>query len=241
MRFDIVTLFPELIHQYFQYGVVKRAVENQLISVDTWNPRDYTADKHQTVDDKPYGGGPGMVLKYQPLKEAVLAIKKQSSAKSRVVYLSPKGQVVDNQKVKELSELDHLILISARYEGVDQRFIDHCVDEELSVGDYILSGGELPALVVIDSVSRMIPGVLGCDESANDDSFSAGLLEFPHYTRPEIVDSMAVPKILLSGNHQAIAQWRMCQSLKLTHQRRPDLLKLREFSKEQTQYLEDIE
>ena len=171
----------------------------------------------------------------------LLAIKKQSSAKSRVVYLSPKGQVVDNQKVKELSELDHLILISARYEGVDQRFIDHCVDEELSVGDYILSGGELPALVVIDSVSRMIPGVLGCDESANDDSFSAGLLEFPHYTRPEIVDSMAVPKILLSGNHQAIAQWRMCQSLKLTHQRRPDLLKLREFSKEQTQYLEDIE
>lgn len=228
----VVTLFPEMFKAITDYGVTRRAVANKKVELRFFNPRDYTEDKHRTVDDRPYGGGPGMVMMVEPLKRAVTAAKRWqrevSVAPGKVVYLSPQGQCLDQQGVRtlsrETSECGSLILVAGRYEGVDERFIRACVDQELSIGDYVVSGGELPAMVLLDALMRLLPGVLGDATSASQDSFEYGLLDCPHYTRPEIYDGISVPEDLLSGDHQRIAKWRLGQSLGRTQARRPDLL-----------------
>lgn len=204
-------------------GVSRRAHQNKLYDLTTWNPRDFTKDKHKTVDDRPYGGGPGMVMMYQPLKDTLSAIEAATKEKPYVVYLSPQGAPLTQQKVTKLSQYRHLTLLCGRYEGVDERFIDSLVDEEISIGDFVVSGGELPAMMLMDAVIRLIPGVLGHAQSAEQDSFTDGLLDCPHYTRPEVVDGMCVPDVLLSGNHGKIASWRQAQKQTRTQQRRPDL------------------
>lgn len=239
MRVAIVTLFPEMFSALTDYGITGRAVSNQLLSISLWNPRDFTLDRHQTVDDRPYGGGPGMVMMIEPLKAAIDAAKTwlcDAAAKeqkpSRVIYLSPQGQVLSQAGVVGLANLvqdENLVLIAGRYEGIDERLLQMEVDEEWSIGDYVLSGGELPAMVLLDAVIRLLPGALGHKDSAAEDSFSGdladGLLDCPHYTRPEVYEGKTVPSVLLSGNHAAIKQWRLEQSLERTRQRRPDLLK----------------
>lgn len=228
MRFDVVTLFPELVSSLTASGVIGRAAGQDLINLTCWNPRDYTQDRHQTVDDRSYGGGPGMVMKVEPLRDAVQDIKQKtafSADTGRVIYLSPQGKRLDQNAVKELAKCSQLIFIAGRYEGIDERFIETEVDEEWSLGDYVLSGGELPAMVMIDAIARMIPGVLGDEESAEQDSFMNQLLDHPHYTRPELIDDLKVPAVLTSGNHKNIEQWRRQQSLGRTWLRRPDLLK----------------
>ena len=240
MKFDIVTLFPEMVESVMSVGVLGRAVKNGQIQLNSWNPRDYTDDKHRTVDDRPYGGGPGMLMKVAPLKAAILDAKKsaaKSTRDSRVIYLSPQGKKLTQQAVQALAQEPGLILIAGRYEGIDERIIDEYVDEEWSIGDYVLSGGELPALVLIDAVARMIPGVLGDENSAEQDSFMQGLLDCPHYTRPEIIDNNSVPQVLLSGNHKEIERWRLMQSLGRTWLRRPDLLDDLNLTDEQKQLL----
>ncbi len=204
-------------------GVSRRAHQNKLYDLTTWNPRDFTKDKHKTVDDRPYGGGPGMVMMYQPLKDTLSAIEAATKEKPYVVYLSPQGAPLTQQKVTKLSQYRHLTLLCGRYEGVDERFIDSLVDEEISIGDFVVSGGELPAMMLMDAVIRLIPGALGHAQSAEQDSFTDGLLDCPHYTRPEVVDGMCVPDVLLSGNHGKIASWRQAQKQTRTQQRRPDL------------------
>jgi tRNA (guanine37-N1)-methyltransferase len=213
MRFTVVTILPELIEPTLTAGVVGRAREAGVIAVGTVNPRDFTHDKHRTVDDNPYGGGPGMVMKLEPLTQAIAA-----AGQGHRILLSPSGKRLDQARVRELAKLEHLVLVCGRYEGVDQRVIDESIDEELSLGDYVLSGGELGALAIIDAVARLVPGVLGEPTSADDESFSAGLLEYPHYTRPP-----GAPAILSSGNHAAIAAWRRVQAMQRTAARRPDL------------------
>lgn len=228
MRFDVVTLFPELVSSLTASGVIGRAAGQNLINLTCWNPRDYTQDRHQTVDDRSYGGGPGMVMKVEPLRDTVQDIKQKtafSADTGRVIYLSPQGKRLDQNAVKELAKCSQLIFIAGRYEGIDERFIETEVDEEWSLGDYVLSGGELPAMVMIDAIARMIPGVLGDEESAEQDSFMNQLLDHPHYTRPELIDDLKVPAVLTSGNHKNIEQWRRQQSLGRTWLRRPDLLK----------------
>jgi len=228
----IITLFPELIQQATAFGVLGRAIKQQQLKLHCFNPRDYTEDKHRTVDDRPYGGGPGMLMKVEPLAKAIMAAKEKAAAEKRVakvVYLSPQGQQLNQQLVvdvaKQSTELKtDLILIAGRYEGIDERLIESLIDEEWSVGDYVLSGGEFAALVVVDAITRLLPGVLGDDQSAIQDSFMQGLLDCPHYTRPEMVDGQPVPDVLLSGDHKAIRRWRLKQSLGRTWLRRPDLL-----------------
>ncbi|MCW8956273.1 MAG: tRNA (guanosine(37)-N1)-methyltransferase TrmD [Gammaproteobacteria bacterium] len=241
MRFDLVTLFPEIVDNAAEMGVLGRAIKNDLIQLQCWNPRDYTHDRHRTVDDRPYGGGPGMLMKVEPLRDAIHAARKAAGEQARVIYLSPQGRTLDQAGVKELAQCSALILIAGRYEGIDERIIETEVDEEWSIGDYVLSGGELAALVMIDSVARMIPGVLGDAESAEQDSFMDGLLDCPHYTRPEVIDGRAVPEVLLGGNHQAIAQWRMKQALGRTWLRRPELLNELTLSNEQQQLLQEFQ
>lgn len=241
MRFDLVTLFPEMVDSVAQAGVLGRAIKNDLIQLQCWNPRDYTHDRHKTVDDRPYGGGPGMLMKVEPLRDAIHAARDSAAKQARVIYLSPQGRTLDQAGVKELARCSGLILIAGRYEGIDERIIEAEVDEEWSIGDYVLSGGELAALVMIDSVARMIPGVLGDAESAEQDSFMDGLLDCPHYTRPEVIDGRAVPEVLLGGNHQAIAQWRMKQALGRTWLRRPELLNELTLSNEQQQLLQEFQ
>lgn len=241
MRFDVVTLFPEMVESVASVGVLGRAVKNGQIQLNSWNPRDYTQDKHRTVDDRPYGGGPGMLMKVEPLRLSIGAAiedAKKSAINSRVIYMSPQGKTVTQQDVKSLAELPGLIMIAGRYEGIDERIIESYVDEEWSIGDYVLSGGELPALVLIDAIARMIPGVLGDANSAQQDSFMQGLLDCPHYTRPEEIDNHTVPQVLLSGNHQDIEQWRLKQSLGRTWLRRPDLLDALNLTDEQKQLLD---
>lgn len=221
-------------------GVLGRAVKNGQIQLNSWNPRDYTIDKHRTVDDRPYGGGPGMLMKVEPLKLAIEDVKKQA-ANSRVIYMSPQGRRVTQQDVIKLAELPGLILIAGRYEGIDERIIEAHVDEEWSIGDYVLSGGELPALVLIDAIARMIPGVLGDENSAQQDSFMQGLLDCPHYTRPEEIDGRTVPQVLLSGNHRDIDRWRLQQSLGRSWLRRPDLIDALNLTDEQKQLLETFQ
>lgn len=222
MKFDVVTLFPELIDIYKNNGIIGRAVENGLFEFEFINLRDYSEDKHKKVDDYPYGGGPGMLLKPEPMFNALDAIKKHNSY---IIYLSPKGSLFNQNKAKELSKKDHIILIAGHYEGIDQRIIDKYVDEEISVGDFVLTSGELPVLMIVDAVGRLLPGVLGSDESAIEESHSNNLLEYPQYTRPESYQGMDVPEILLSGHHKKIEEWRLFKAIEITLKRRPDLIK----------------
>ena len=237
MWFGVVTLFPEMFEAISCYGVTGRAVKNGLIQMQCWNPRDFTHDKHNTVDDRPYGGGPGMLMKVQPLRDAIHAAKAVAGEDVKVIYLSPQGRRLDHEGVQELASSKKLILVAGRYEGIDERLIGSEIDEEWSLGDFVLSGGELPAMTMIDSVSRLIPGVLGHQNSATEDSFSDGLLDCPHYTRPELLDEMQVPDVLLSGNHKEIGRWRLKQQLGRTWQRRPDLLESLELNAEQRSLL----
>lgn len=224
MRFDVITLFPEMFEALTESGVSRRAIQSELYALKTWNPRQFTSDRHKTVDDRPYGGGPGMVMMYQPLKETLSAIEDELQAKPHVVYLSPQGQPLTQQKVADLTRYDNITLLCGRYEGVDERLITSSVDEEISIGDFVVSGGELPAMMLMDAVIRLIPGALGHSQSAEQDSFSDGLLDCPHYTRPEVVDGMNVPSVLMEGNHAKIDAWRQAQKLARTQQRRPDIL-----------------
>lgn len=239
MKIGVVSLFPEMFEAVTQYGVTGRAVKSGLIEVEFFNPRTYTHDRHQTVDDRPYGGGPGMLMKVQPLKDAIHAAK-QAVPKAKVIYLSPQGRTLTQEGVQHLAKQAEFILVAGRYEGVDERLIQSEIDEEWSVGDFVLSGGELPAMVLMDSVFRMVPGVLGHAASAEEDSFSDGLLDCPHYTRPEALDGVPVPSVLLSGNHEEIRRWRLKQKLGRTWQRRPDLLQNLELDKEQQKLLDEF-
>ena len=225
MRFDVITLFPDWVESVVRNGVVRKAAEQGLVSVKCTNPRDYTTDVHRTVDDRPYGGGPGMVMKADCLLQAINAVRAVN--KGKLIYLSPQGQQLSQAKVKQLSTEGELILLCGRYEGIDERVIQLEVDAEYSIGDYVLSGGELGAMVMIDTVVRLLPDALGHNESAEQDSFSDGLLDCPHYTRPEEIAGLGIPAVLKSGNHAAITRWRRKQSLGITWLKRPDLLENR--------------
>jgi tRNA (guanine37-N1)-methyltransferase len=240
MQIGVVTLFPEMVTAVAEYGVVGRAERRGLVSVDTENPREHAVDVHRTVDDRPYGGGPGMVMKYEPLAGAIAAIGRRLPKDVPVVCLSPQGRVFDQETAKRYAALPGLILLAGRYEGIDERLIESHVDEELSLGDFVLSGGEIAAMAVIDAVVRLLPGALGDDESAVQDSFMQGLLDHPHYTRPELVDGRAVPEVLVSGDHGAIARWRTKQALGRTAIRRPDLLERLELDDEQRKLLDEF-
>lgn len=252
MWIGIISLFPEMFRAITDYGVTGRAVKNGLLSVNCWSPRDFTYDRHRTVDERPYGGGPGMLMMVQPLREAIHAAKAAAGEGVKVIYLSPQGRKLDQTGVCELAAYQKIILVCGRYEGIDERVIKTEIDEEWSIGDYVLSGGEIPAMTLIDSVSRFIPGVLGRQASAEEDSFVDGLLDCPHYTRPEVLAGMEVPPVLLSGNHADIRRWRLKQSLGRTWLRRPELLEnlaltdeqqvlLREFQKEHRLSQQDYE
>jgi len=239
MRFDVISLFPEMFSAVSRYGVTGRALETGLWQLQCHNPRDWTTDKHATVDDRPYGGGPGMLLKVKPLQEAI-RFARSFSSQSRVLYLSPQGRVLDQKTIQAYLQESHLILLSGRYEGVDERLIAAEVDEEVSIGDYVLSGGELPAMVLIDALVRQLPDVLGDQQSAEEDSFMHGLLDCPHYTRPAEYQGERVPQVLLSGNHQKIAKWREKMALGKTWLQRPDLLAQKNLSMEQKDLLESF-
>mgnify|MGYP003572045423 FL=1 len=237
MQMALVSLFPEMFAAVAEFGVSGRAISEGLVTLSYANPRDFTTDRHRTVDDRPYGGGPGMLMKIDPLRQAIDAAREQVGADARVIYLSPQGQCLDHDKVVELAGENALILVAGRYEGVDERLLEAEVDEELSIGDYVLSGGELAAMVVIDAVTRQLPGVLGHEDSAREDSHVDGLLDCPHYTRPEIYRERRVPEVLLGGNHEEIRRWRLKQALGRTHKRRPDLLEGRALSPEEEELL----
>jgi tRNA (guanine37-N1)-methyltransferase len=243
-QFDVVTLFPEMFDAVTESGVTGRARERKLFELVAWNPRDFAQNSYRTVDDRPYGGGPGMVMMVEPLAKAIDAARqRQKSAGARrteVIYLSPQGRLLDHRKVMELAALDGLVLLAGRYEGVDERLIGRAVDEEISIGDYVLSGGELAAMVVMDAIVRQIPGALGDADSASQDSFVSGLLDCPHYTRPEVYEGMAVPPVLLSGHHAGIARWRLKQALGRTWRRRPDLLERRGMNDEERALLNEF-
>ncbi len=239
MRFDVVTLFPALVEQVVGYGVVGRAAEAGLIELACWNPRDYTRDRHRTVDDRPYGGGPGMIMMIEPLKAAINAAR-EASPDAPVIYLSPQGRPLTQRLLAQQAEQGAAIFLCGRYEGIDERLIDTEVDDEWSLGDYVISGGELAAMVCIDAMARLLPGTLGHDESAARDSFSDGLLDCPHYTRPEDFDGLRVPRVLLDGNHREIETWREQQALGRTWQRRPELLEQRELDARQRALLDEF-
>ena len=238
MRIDIITLFPQMFDALTDYGVVGKAVQREILSLNYWNPRDYAENKHNRVDDRPFGGGPGMLMQYLPLQKTLEAAK-QNNPDSPVIYLSPQGRQLDQNGLRELSQHKGLILINGRYEGVDERFIESYVDQEWAIGDYVISGGELASMVMIDGVSRLLPDVLGHEDSADQDSHSNGLLDCPHYTRPEMIDGKSVPPVLMSGNHKAIENWRLKQSIGRTYQRRPDLLQKLNLSDEQQRLLNE--
>jgi tRNA (guanine37-N1)-methyltransferase len=239
IRFDVVTLFPEMFAAVTHSGISGRALEAGLWSVGLWNPRDFTKDAHRTVDDRPYGGGPGMVMLAGPLEKTLDAVKESGGGK--VIYLSPQGRKLDHEKVMELAGGAAVTLLCGRYEGVDERLIERRVDEELSIGDYVLSGGELAAMTVIDAVVRQIPGALGGEQSAAEESFVDGLLDCPQYTRPELHGGVKVPEILLGGHHENIRRWRLKQALGRTWQRRPDLLAARKLSEDEERLLEEFQ
>ncbi|NCB58411.1 MAG: tRNA (guanosine(37)-N1)-methyltransferase TrmD [Gammaproteobacteria bacterium] len=224
MWIGVISLFPDMFRAITDFGVTGRAVKRGLLDINCWNPRDFAHDKHRTVDDRPYGGGPGMLMMVQPLRDAIQAAKQAAGDDVKVIYLSPQGKKLTQSGVTELARCKKLILVAGRYEGIDERIIQSDIDEEWSVGDYVLSGGELPAMTLVDAVSRLVPGVLGDMASAEQDSFTDGLLDCPHYTRPESLDGVVVPDVLLSGNHEYIRRWRLKQSLGRTWQRRPELL-----------------
>ncbi|MCP5147551.1 MAG: tRNA (guanosine(37)-N1)-methyltransferase TrmD [Pseudomonadales bacterium] len=237
MQIAVVSLFPEMFTAVSDHGVTGRAIKQGLVELQHCNPRDFTRDRHRTVDDRPYGGGPGMLMKVDPLQQAIAAARESVAAGARVIYLSPQGRRLDHAGVLELARAPALILIAGRYEGVDERLLESDVDEELSIGDYVLSGGELAAMVVIDAVTRQLAGVLGHELSAQEDSFAEGLLDCPHYTRPEVYQDRPVPEVLLSGNHEEIRRWRLKQALGRTQERRPDLLEGRAMTPEEEQLL----
>ena len=242
IRFDCVTLFPEMFAAVTDWGITRRALELGAWSIALWNPRDFTTDSYRTVDDRPYGGGPGMVMLAEPLEKAIAAAKAAAGppGTARVLHLSPQGRPLDHAKVRELAGRDRLVLLCGRYEGVDERLVAHCVDEEVSVGDYVISGGELAAMALIDAVVRQLPGVLGDEQSAAQDSFANGLLDCPHYTRPEVYEGVAVPAVLLSGHHAQIERWRLKQALGRTWMRRPEMLERRKLSAEEARLLEEF-
>lgn len=237
MQVDILTLFPEMFEGVFQSSILKRAQETGAFQYNTVNFRDYTTNRHHKVDDYPYGGGAGMVLSPQPIFDAVEQIKQKHDTNPRIILMCPQGETYTQKKAEQLAQEDHLILICGHYEGYDERIRTHLVTDEISIGDYVLTGGELAAMVVIDSVVRLLPGVLGNQESARSDSFSTGLLEHPHYTRPAEFRGLKVPDVLLSGNHQKIEEWRRKESFKRTLERRPDLLKGLELSEDEKEWL----
>ena len=243
-RYDVITLFPEMFSALTGSGITRRAIDRGLYALGFHNPRDYTSDPHRTVDDRPYGGGPGMVMLAEPLMQSIAAARAAQVAATgrsgRVIYLSPQGRRLDQAVVLELAAEPGLVLLCGRYEGVDQRLIDREVDEELSLGDFVLSGGELPAMVLLDSIVRQLPGALNTAGSAQEDSFADGLLDCPHYTRPEVYENERVPEVLLSGNHAAIRRWRLKQSLGRTWLRRPDLLAARALSKTELKLLDEF-
>ncbi len=237
MRFDVITLFPDLFGVLRDEGVIARALARELAELHLWNPRDYTADPHRTVDDRPFGGGPGMVMKVEPLRDAILDAR-SAAPESRVAYLSPQGRLLDQGAMVEIATRPGLILVAGRYEGVDERLLERHVDEEWSIGDYVLSGGELPAMVVMDAVIRLLPGALGHADSAAQDSYMDGLLDCPHFTRPERVEGIAVPPVLMGGDHGAIRRWRLQQALGRTWLRRPELLQQRGLSEDERALLD---
>ena len=240
MRIGVVSLFPQMFDAITQYGVTGRAVSQGKLVIDYWTPRDFTQDKHRTVDDRPYGGGPGMVMKVEPLQKAIQAAKQKLGQQTKVAYLTPQGRKLDQQGLQQLATREAMIFVAGRYEGIDERLIENEIDEEWSIGDYVLSGGELAAMVMIDGVARLLPGVLGDEESAQQDSFMAGLLDHPHYTRPERLTNQSVPEVLLGGDHEAIRKWRLKQSLGRTWLRRPDLLEVVILTDEQSALLEQF-
>ncbi|MDG6831231.1 tRNA (guanosine(37)-N1)-methyltransferase TrmD [Glaesserella parasuis] len=244
MWIGIISLFPEMFKAITDFGVTGRAVKQNLLQMQCWNPRDFTHDKHKTVDDRPYGGGPGMLMMVQPLRDAIREAKatacKEDGVESKVIYLSPQGRKLDQAGVQTLATNQKLILVCGRYEGIDERLIQTEIDEEWSIGDYVLTGGELPAMTLIDAVARFIPGVLGKQASALEDSFAEGLLDCPHYTRPEVLDGLPVPQVLMSGHHEQIRKWRLEQSLERTWLRRPELLDSLALTDEQRVLLNNI-
>ncbi len=239
MKIAVVTLFPEMLEAVTRHGISGRAVRSGILEVSHFDPRDWATDRHRTVDDKPYGGGPGMVMKVEPVRAAIAAAR-AALPEARVGYLSPQGRRLDQAGVVELASRRELILLAGRYEGVDERVIARDVDEEWSIGDYVLSGGELAAMVIIDAVCRLLPEALGDPESAQAESFAAGLLDYPHYTRPEVVGDQKVPEVLLSGDHEAIRRWRRQQALARTQARRPDLLEDKALDAEARRLLDEI-
>ncbi|STO54746.1 tRNA (guanine-N(1)-)-methyltransferase [Canicola haemoglobinophilus] len=240
MWIGIISLFPEMFKAITEYGVTGRAVKQNLLKVQCWNPRDFTFDKYKTVDDRPYGGGPGMLMMVQPLRDAIRCAKSAAGDDVKVIYLSPQGRKLDQIGVQELAKNQKMIFVCGRYEGIDERLIETEIDEEWSIGDYVLTGGELPAMTLIDAVARFIPGVLGKQASAQEDSFAEGLLDCPHYTRPEQLDGLTVPPVLMSGNHEEIRKWRLKQSLQRTWLRRPELLEGLALTDEQSKLLSQI-
>ena len=239
MWIGVVSLFPEMFKAVTDYGISRRAVENGLLTLEVWNPREFTEDKHRTVDDKPYGGGPGMLMKVQPLKDAINAAKSKAQAQCPVIYLSPQGKPLEQADLASLAMLPEVILVAGRYEGIDERLIESVIDMEVSIGDFVASGGELPAMLLIDGVTRLLPGAVGDADSVEQDSFSNGLLDYPQYTRPETEDGLTVPAVLMSGDHGQIARWRKMQSLGRTYKKRPDLITARTLTEEEKQLLDE--
>ncbi|HEX7045686.1 MAG TPA: tRNA (guanosine(37)-N1)-methyltransferase TrmD [Burkholderiales bacterium] len=240
MRIDVVSIFPPMFDAVREFGITGRAMRAGRLTLRVWNPRDYTEDRHRTVDDRPYGGGPGMVMRPEPLARAIAAARADAAEPAPVLYLSPQGRRLDHAAITALAARPRLILLAGRYEGVDERLLETEVDEEWSIGDYVVSGGELPAMVLIDALARHVPGVLGDEESAGQDSFAAGLLDWPHYTRPEVYAGRRVPEALLSGDHARIRRWRLKQALGRTWLRRPDLLERLALDEEQQQLLAEF-
>ena len=241
MRIDILTLFPEMCDNVLKESIIGRARENGFVEINSINIRDYTEDKHNRVDDAPYGGGTGMIMQTQPIYDCFMSLCEKLGQRPKLIYMSPQGKVLDQQKVKELSKEENIAILCGHYEGVDQRVIDEIVDEEISIGDYVLTGGELPALILADSISRMLPGVLANDDAFQQESHYSSLLEYPQYTRPVVWREKEVPQVLLSGHHANIDKWRRQQSLKRTYERRPDMLRNAELDKNDKKYLASLE
>jgi tRNA (guanine37-N1)-methyltransferase len=241
VKFAAVTLFPEMFEAITGFGISRRAFENGIATLNSINPRDFATNQYKTIDDRPFGGGPGMVMMPEPLEKAIDAARQVVGAGCKVVYLSPQGKPLTDALVRELAAQPSLVLLCGRYEGIDERVIERQVDLEISMGDFVVSGGELPAMMLMDAILRTLPGVLNDAQSAEEDSFATGLLDCPHYTRPEHYEGMVVPEVLLSGNHEKIRVWRLTESLKRTRERRPDLLKNRVFSEEEMQLLKKLE
>ena len=239
LKIAVISIFPDMLNAIANFGITSRALKQGLVELKAWTPRDFAHDRHSTVDDRPFGGGPGMVMMVQPLRDAIAAAKDWTGSDAKVIYLSPQGKTLTQAGVVELASYNNMILLAGRYEGIDERLLDTVIDEEWSIGDYVLSGGELPAMVLIDAVTRLIPGALGHAQSAEQDSFTAGLLDCPHYTRPEEFEGLRVPEVLMSGNHEHIRRWRLKQALGRTWLKRPDLLHAINLTEEQQKLLTD--